>query len=656
MQARQEGVGCALEPPEGFVAFPRGALDQSLAGRFEQQARRAPGRLAVWSRSAALSYAELDAAANRLANLLLAQRGVGEEPIGLLFEQGASAIAAMLGIWKVGKACVPLDPAWPASRSSAILSEAQAPCMLSSPSLQPAACEVAPASCAVWAVDPLALSGPAPPPRVTVAPETLAYLFYTSGTTGPPKGVMQTHRTMLQWARCYTNAIGISPGDRHTLLRSQSFGGAAFDILGSLLNGAAIYSLTVREEGLDRIAQWMIEHAITLYRSPATLFRHFAGTLTRAESFPHLRCLFMGGEPVDRRDVELFRRHFAPPCVLVNGLGITEVGAVVRLGVDHQMPITGDVVPVGYPHEDVEVLLLDDAGREVGPGEVGEIAVRGPYLSPGYWRRPDLTAAAYVADPAGGSSRLYRSGDVGRFTSDGCLVHLGRKDFQVRIRGQRVEVTEIEMALLDLEGVREAAVVAREDAAGEARLVAYLVPERDGAPTVSALRRALRARLPDAMMPAQFVLLDALPLTATSKLDRKALPPPGYARPELETAYQAPSTPLERALARIWAELLELDEVGIHDPFLELGGHSLLATRLLTRVREEFQVEVPLPRLFASPTVAGLAAAVLFARADHAGDPGLLAALAEVEALADEDARRVVAEAGGPTVSSRRHP
>jgi amino acid adenylation domain-containing protein len=639
-----------------FVEFPKAAIEQTLTSRFEQQVRRDPARLAVRTRKEALTYAELDAAANRVAHAVLAERGVGEEPIALLFEQGAPAIAAILGLWKAGKICVPLDPSWPPVRSATILAEAQAPCILTSRANLALAREVAPDGCRPLEVDPTDVRHSAESPTVPVTPDTLAILFYTSGTTGPPKGVMQTHRTMLQWIRSYTNAICISAQDRHTLLRSHSLGGAAFDIFGSLLNGAAVFSLDVRTEGLDKIAGWLIQHQITLYRSPATLFRHFAGTLTGAEAFPDLRCLFMGGEPVDRRDVELYRRHFSPRCVFVNGLGSTEAGAVVRLVIDHQTPLAGDLVPVGYPHEDVEVLLLDEAGREVGDGEVGEIAVRSAYLSPGYWRRPELTDAAFLPDPAGGSARIYRTGDVGRMSPDGCLVHLGRKDFQVRIRGQRVEVTEIEMALLDLDGIGEAAVVASEDRPGEARLVAYFVPSSQSPPTVSALRRELTQRLPSAMVPSQFVLMEALPLTATNKLDRKALPPPGNERPELETPFVAPRTPIEESVARIWADVLAVDQVGIHDHFLELGGHSLLATRLLYRVREAFHVDLPLPCLFAAPTVAGLACAILEARGKQAGEDDLRYLLAEVESLADEEARRLLADDSGHASLPRRQP
>jgi amino acid adenylation domain-containing protein len=637
-----------------FVEFPKAAIEQTLTSRFEQQVRRDPARLAVRTRKEALTYAELDAAANRVAHAILAERGVGEEPIALLFEQGAPAIAAILGLWKAGKICVPLDPTWPPARSAAILAEAEAPRILTSPANLALAWEVAPDGCRPFEMDPTDVRPSAESPTVRLTPDNLAILFYTSGTTGPPKGVIQTHRTMLQWARSYANAIRITTDDRHTLLRSHSFAGAAFDIFGSLLNGAAVYSLDVRAEGLDKIADWLIGHEITLYRSPATLFRHFAGTLTGDEKFPHMRCLFMGGEPVDRRDVELCRKHFAPTCVLVNGLGITEAGAVVRLVIDHQTPLAGDLIPVGYPHEDVEVLLLDEAGRALGVDQVGEIAVRSPYLSPGYWRRPELTAAAFVADPAGGGALIYRTGDMGRMTPDGCLTHLGRKDFQVRIRGQRVEVTEIEMALLDLDDIREAVVVAREDRPGDARLVAYLVPSCEPPPTMSALRRALTQRLPSAMVPSQFVFLAALPLTATTKLDRKALPPPGNARPELETPFVAPRTPIEEFVARIWADVLTLDQVGIHDPFLELGGHSLLATRLLSRVRDAFQVDVPLPCLFAAPTVAGLAAAILHRRTEQTGTEDLARLIAELESLPEEEARQLIQAEREAAPSPRR--
>jgi len=259
----------------------------------------------------------------------------------------------------------------------------------------------------------------------------------------------------------------------------------------------------------------------------------------------------------------------------------------------------------------MEVLLLDEDGTAVRPDDIGEIAIRSRYLSPGYWRRPDLTAAAFRPDPAGGPERIYRTGDLGRRLPDGCLVHLGRKDFQVKIRGFRVEVAEVEGALLSLPTVQEAVVVAREDRPGDRRLVAYLVPTARPAPTVTALRQTLAAVVPDYMLPAAYVLLDALPKTPGGKVDRRALPPPGRTRPALDQPLVAPRTPVEATVGAIWQEVLGLDELGIHDNFFDLGGHSLAASQVLARVTETLHVDLPLRVLFAAPTVAGVAVAVV---------------------------------------------
>jgi acyl carrier protein len=271
--------------------------------------------------------------------------------------------------------------------------------------------------------------------------------------------------------------------------------------------------------------------------------------------------------------------------------------------VDKQTQILGNLVPVGFAVPDNEILLLDDAGRQVA-GDEGEIAVRTRYVSPGYWGRPDLTDSVFVTDPAGGGNPIYRTGDLGRILPDACLLHLGRRESFVKVRGYRVDIVEIETALFECPGVKEAVVVAHDNNSGEERLVAYWVPSVEPGPNVSELRTYLRARLPEYTIPSAFVRLDAIPLTATGKIDRKALPNPGTSRPRLATEYAAPRNPIEEKLAEIWAEVLSVEQVGIHDNFLELGGHSLTATQVISRVVAAFRLEVPIQALFDSPTVA----------------------------------------------------
>jgi acyl carrier protein len=302
------------------------------------------------------------------------------------------------------------------------------------------------------------------------------------------------------------------------------------------------------------------------------------------------------------------------------------------------------MVPVGYPVEDNEILLLNDDGEQLGFNDIGEIAVKSRYLSPGYWHRPDLTQAVFRPDPEGSDERTYRTGDLGHMLPDGCLVHLGRKDDQVKIRGYRVEVDEIEMVLIEHPAIKEAVVVAQADQRGDQRLVAYLVPNTQPAPTITGMRHFLAERLASYMIPSAFVTLDALPLAPNGKVNRRALPEPGSARPELEVAFVAPRTPAEALLAEIWSEVLGLDHVGVDDRFLEFGGNSLLATQIISRIINRFQVELPLRSLFEAPTVASMAVAITQNQAKQAAQEDLDRMLAELEALSDEEAQSRLAK------------
>ena len=403
----------------------------------------------------------------------------------------------------------------------------------------------------------------------------------------------------------------------------------------------------VREERIGDLAEWLIREghhhlSVRSRRCSGSL----ASTLTGEERFPRLRLVNLGGEAVTRTDVELYRRHFSDDCVLATTLAATETGTFRRYFLDKDTRFTGSHVPAGYPVQDKEVLLLDEQGKPVEPNQVGEIVVRGRFLSPGYWRRPEATRAKFVLDPEDGSMCRYSTGDLGRMLPDGCLVHMGRTDSQVKVRGHRVELAEIDMALLGVHGVKDAVVIQREDERGEQRLVAYVVPAGDRAPTVSALRDAVARTLPDHMVPVAFVTLDALPLSPAGKVDRRALPAPARVRPELDDPFVAPRTPIERVVTEIWADVLALDRVGIHDTFLDLGGHSLLATQIISRVIRAVQVELPVRALFDSPTVAEMALVIVQNQASQVERGSVERMLAELEALSDEEAKRRAAGGG----------
>jgi len=311
---------------------------------------------------------------------------------------------------------------------------------------------------------------------------------------------------------------------------------------------------------------------------------------------------------------------------------------------DKKIQVNDNNVPVGYPLEDIEVLLLDDDGKEVAFNEIGEMSVRSRYLSPGYWRRPELSQVKFLSDPNGGDERIYRTGDLGLILDDGCLVHMGRKDFQVKIRGYRIEVGEIEAALLNIDNIKEAVVILREDRPRDRYLAAYIVPSRQPALSITALRHALAEKLPGYMVPSAFIILDALPLLPNGKLDRQRLPYPDSSRPNLDTPFIVPETSVEQALAKIWAEVLNVNHVGAHDNFFDLGGHSLAATRIVSRVIKHFQVDLPLQSLFQSPTVAEMATVIAEHQGKKLDQKELGDILVKLESLTEEEAERVLSE------------
>jgi amino acid adenylation domain-containing protein len=590
--------------------FPRAALERSICDHFEEQVAQHGHRLALTAERAALTYAALDREANRVAHAILGCRRPPQEPIALVFEHGASEIAAILGVLKAGHPFVPLDPSAPPAAVASLLEDSTAGLILTSAQSHPRLCEAAFDGPAMLVLETLDPALPTDSPTVSRSPEALACIMYTSGSTGRPKGVMHTHRTVLHRVLTFANSAGLGPDDRVALLVPCRFSASLRLVFGALLTGAALCPFDVAAAGPDALARWVAHEQITIYSSAPAVLRGFAGALPGPEALPSLRLLRNSSDALRVADVALYRERFSPRCVLMHGLSSNEAGPIAEHVVDPARLLTGRYVPAGFAVPDKEVIVVDDTAAPVRPGEVGEIVVRSRYLSPGYWRRPDLTAAAYRADPEGGDARLYFTGDLGRLAADGCLEVLGRKDLRVKLRGQRVEVSEIEAALVEL-GAQDAVVVGREDAAGERRLVAYVVPGGGPALTVSSLRRGLARRLPRHMVPSAFVVLDVLPRTANGKVDRGNLPNPEPVRPQLDNPFEAPRTPVEKVLAAIWSEALGLDRVGIHDHFLDLGGHSLLATQVISRVIRRFAVDIPVRALFDAPTIAAMAVVVV---------------------------------------------
>jgi amino acid adenylation domain-containing protein len=625
---KQSVERCSDGPTNRFVPFAKEEIERSIPDRFEQQARQYPDRIAVWGRKHTFTYDALNRYANRIARTILARQGERAEPIGLFFEKDGPMMAALLGCLKAGKIYVALDPAQPGARASKILEDAQASLIVSDDENLAAARELARGTRELLAIGEIDSNVSEENIANSIAPSTLAYIIYTSGSTGEPKGVVQNHRNVLHNIRKHTNALHISADDRLTLLASCSTAQAATDIYSALLNGAALYPFGIKEEGLVRLADWLREAEISIYHSSASIFRYFLEAQDRDEAYPKLRLIKLGSEQVFKADVDGYKKRFSPHCILVNALSSSEAGTLRQILIDKHTAIHQSIVPVGFPVDDMEILLLNDAGQTVGPDSPGEIVIKSPYLVPGYWRRPDLTAEAFSPDPLGGSARLFRTGDMGRMAVDGCLEYLGRKDLQVKIRGFRVEVAEVEAALLALSSLRQAAVIVRQDQRGEKSLWAYIVPAESFTPSIAWLRRSLGEKLPEHMVPSEFVLLETMPLTPSGKLDRSALPLAAPLPAARDSTYVEPQSPLEWQIVHIWEELLGVRPIGVQDDFFALGGHSLLAVRMIDRIEEVCGTKLPLTTLFARATVEHLANSVLGANRERFESP-LVAVQAE---------------------------
>ncbi|HEV3049332.1 MAG TPA: amino acid adenylation domain-containing protein, partial [Longimicrobium sp.] len=590
----------------------RGYSDPPAHALFAEWAQRAPEAVALLDGGEAVTYGALDRRASVLARQLR-DLGVGPEtPVGLCMERTAELLVGVLGIWKAGGAYVPLDPAYPTERLGWIIADAALPVVLAMGSTAGVLPEHGAALVRVDLLPDMAEAAP----EVPASDARLAYVIYTSGSTGTPKGVLVQHGSLSNLLAATREAFGVGEGDVMPALASYAFDIWLFEALLPLTSGATV-RLVDRERVLDvpalvdEIADATLVHAV-----PA-LMRQLVQAERETPRLGRLRRAFVGGDRVPA-DLLAEMRKALPGAETHVLYGPTE-GTI--LASTH--PVTADGIveghPIGRPLGNVRLYVCDAFGNPQPAGVPGELLIGGAGVARGYLGRAGLTAERFVPDAFGGvpGARLYRTGDRARWSARGELEFLGRTDFQVKVRGFRIELGEIEAVLRQHESITDCAVVAREDVPGDRRLVAYMV----GAVEADELREHLRGSLPEYMVPAAFVVLDALPLTPNGKLDRKALPAPEYA--STEESYVAPRTPVEEVLAGIWAEVLKVERVGVHDNFFALGGHSLLAVTLVERMRRR-GVRADVRALFTTPTVAELAASVEGTGSDVRVPPNLI--------------------------------
>jgi amino acid adenylation domain-containing protein len=586
----------------GDYEYPKGLRVHQLVSR---QAEAAPQALALAACAGTMTYAELESRSNRLAHYLLAS-GVGPDVlVGLFVERSPMMAVGALAILKAGGAYIPLDTFYPLERIAFMLNDAAPRVVITQAHLQHRLVSRGPD---ILVLDPepqnvAAQSSSAPAPFGNL--DSLAYVIYTSGSTGQPKGVQIPHGGLLNLIFWHQRAFGITCADRSTQLTSPGFDAAVWELWPYLTAGASVHFApeSVRTQP-EKLSTWLLEHQISISFVPTVMAERLLQLDWPADTT--LRLLLTGADAL---------RCYPPaslPFVFVNNYGPTECTVVATSGTVQNHNRSSRLPPIGRPIANTQVYILDDHLHPVPLGSPGELHIAGAGLARGYLNRPDLTREKFVSNPFSDvpESRLYKTGDLARLLPDSQIEFLGRVDDQVKILGHRVELNEVISVLSRHPSVQESTVVASQDRTGDKRLVAYIVARTSPAPTVAELRDFLRQELPDFMLPAVFVRLEALPMSANGKVDRSALPAPDFNNVICDEAFVEPGTPTEQRVAAIVAKLLGLESIGINDNFFLLGGNSLLGTQVIAQLRSNFDVDLTLLSLFDHPTVAGIAVAV----------------------------------------------
>ncbi|MEH2229331.1 MAG: non-ribosomal peptide synthetase [Nostoc sp.] len=577
----------------------------SIHQLFEAQVEKTPDAVALIFNNQHLTYRDLNSRANQLAKHLQSL-GVGTEIlVGICIERSLELVVALLAILKAGGAYVPLDPGYPQERLAFMLSDTQVSVLLTQKELVtklPTHTAFVICLDADWNTiaqnkkDNLSTS---------VTADNLAYVMYTSGSTGTPKGVSVIHRGVVRLVK-ETNYAQLTPEEVILQLAPISFDASTFEIWGCLLNGGRLVIYPPNTPSLEELGQIIQQYQVTTLWLTAGLFHLIVDE--KIDALKSLHQLLAGGDVLSVPHVQKFLQT-VENCQLINGYGPTE-NTTFTCCHPITAPLQPDVsIPIGRPIANTQVYILDNNLQSVSIGEVGELYIGGDGLARGYLNRPDLTAEKFISHSFDGNlaTRLYKTGDLARYLPDGNIEFLGRIDNQVKIRGFRIELGEIEREIAQHPDVREVVVLARQDEAGEKQLTAYIVPHYNSGYTHNKLRGFLQQRLPNYMVPSVFVMLESLPLTVNGKVDRHKLPAPSRERPQLEQAYIAAQTDLERLLVGILSELLKIDRVGIDDNFFDLGATSISILQVAAQIKQELGIELPAVKLFQYSTIGSLA-------------------------------------------------
>lgn len=589
-----------------------------------------PHSVAVAEDYRQLEYGELDSRANQLGHLLR-ERGIGPNQIvGLCMRRSQEFIIAALGILKSGGAYLPLDPDYPASRLSMLLSDSGAQVVVTHSN---SAQQVPAGNWQTLILDPAGLPSaryPRVAPEMRTDQDNLAYVIYTSGSTGRPKGVEITHGNLMNLVHWHQRAFSVSSSDRATFQASPGFDAAVWELWPYLAFGAGVYVINDRIRTTpEALRDWMVASQISISFLPTALAEQMLEVAWPKQVA--LRFLLTGADTLRRRPPK------GLPFALVNNYGPTECTVVSTSGIVTPSERSGELPTIGKPIDNVEAYVVDESLQTVPEGTAGELLIGGANVGRGYLHLPDLTVQKFVANPFSNdpNARLYRTGDLVRYLPDGQIAFMGRVDDQIKIRGYRIEPEEVTLALGSHPDVETSVAVAHTESSGEKRLVAYVVGKQNVKLSVGSLREKLAESLPDYMIPSTFVQVEQLPMSANGKLDRAALPAPNSENILREDSYEAPQSEIQARLAQIVASLLKVERVGIDDNFFNMGGHSLLGAQMIARISDVFGIELSLLSVFEDPTVRGMSEEI----------ERLI--LAKLENMSEDEAQRLLATSDG---------
>jgi amino acid adenylation domain-containing protein len=579
--------------------------EDTVASRFERQVAAVPDKLAIVTDGISLSYRVLDQKASRIAAALASLTSQRDRPVVFFMNDGADFTAAMLGALKANRILIPLAPNSPEQWVAQVIEDSGAAQIIVDSSTRPIAELAASGGVTLMEIERLARSSEAFTPHPVASSDDTAYIFYTSGSTGRPKGVANSHRSLIRRGDVRYPLFGLGRGDRYANLRSSGVSSGINNTLLPLLVGGSLFPFDLHRHGLHELAPWLIAHKITYVNFSGSLLRTWLGLLPDHLRFPALRFVGAGGERLYAQDLVRLSRHLEGDWRVGHSYSSTECGTIAaQVYTSSNLPDT-DVVAVGRPVDGVEVCIKDETDALVSPGEIGEIIVRSRFLAQGYWNNADLTAKAFQTDPQDSATRIYRSGDLGRWRSDGTLEHMGRKGRRIRLRGYNIEPFQVECELMRHPGVADAVVFLHDGTAGqEPCLVGYVVAPPNALP--SAMRKGLSECLPPYMVPFHIFVLESFPIASSGKIDRDALPQPFQDKTRSAT-FRAPSNDREHELCAIWQDVLKLPKIGIDDEFFELGGTSLQALMVFAQIESRLGCSLSPTTIVQAPTIARLA-------------------------------------------------